>query len=143
MRNAGTFLFAVLCSGLLLVSSPTPAQGGGKKRKAELEWTKGVANEFMDSLLHGTDTGNLMTNTVALLGSNLFDAKEKQFDEDLYVIARQYRGAKFHIRAAEIAPNGSEVVLRGELDPLSEKEIQVRLKSKSLAEWESDYAREG
>ena len=128
MRNAGMFLFALLCSGLLLVSSPTHTQGGGKKRKAEAEWVRGIANEFLELLLQGKAQGELSTSPVAFLSPDLIDDK-KEVDSGLHEIAWQYRGAKFHIQATEMAPNGSEVILRGELKPLSNKEHEARIKS--------------
>jgi hypothetical protein len=130
MRKASFFVLMVLTSVLVLVSRPTRCPAAdGKDQDAELQWAKRTASEFLELMLEGTTKGELSTSPLAFLSPDLIAAeKELKEKSGLAQIAWQYRGSKFRITAEEMAPSGGEVILRGVLTPLSEKEYEERRK---------------
>jgi len=103
-----------------------------KARDADSAWAKRVATEFFTAALTIPSDDDIGGNPVGFLCPELAaEVTAKDPASSLAKLAWQYQGGRFRIVGAEISPSGAEVVLTGELVPLSPED---RLKKANLKE---------
>ncbi len=106
----------LLTVGAMVLVCPVGADDRDKQDR-EVSWVKQFTTEFFEAALAAESDGDYSTPATAFLGPEL-RAQEKENPTDALIkVVWQYRGATFRVKSANIAPNGSEVILQGEVVP--------------------------
>jgi len=126
---AGNLLAVVLSLGVSSACSAEPPQ-----RERELDWVKQLAAEFFELVLAAESERDYATSITAFLSSELSARlKEQPPEATIPKMAWQYREGTFKLRSAEMAPNGSEVIIVGELTPSTARTDPAKTKEDETA----------
>jgi hypothetical protein len=98
----------------VLFATPTPASAGGKKKKAELRWARGVAREFLDIAVDKDRDRSIMPTSVAgLISPHAAEGILGQRDINPLWKLSKFTEAK--ITREQVSPDRREVIFFGTL----------------------------